>query len=232
MDTWWQTETGMHLITPLPISDLKPGSAVKPFPTVKADIFDDNGESIKEKGGHLVIKSTWPSMFRTLYKDPQRYVDAYWSEFENIYLSGDVARRDADGYFWIQGREDDVLNVAGHRISTAEVESALVSHPSVVESAVVGKPDLLKGEEISAFVVLGEEYQADPQLKNELRDHVRKEIGPIASPSYIGFVDDLPKTRSGKIMRRVIKAKVKSEDVGDTSTLANPESVDALDRAI
>ncbi|GAB6055709.1 acetate--CoA ligase [Methanobacterium alkalithermotolerans] len=232
MDTWWQTETGMHLITPLPITPLKPGSAVKPFPTIKAEIKDDEGNTLTKGGGHLVIKNPWPAMFRTLFGEPERYVESYWSKFPDTYLSGDVARLDQDGYYWIQGREDDVLNVAGHRISTAEVESALVSHPSVVESAVVGKPDLLKGEEISAFVVLGEEYQADPQLKNELRDHVRKEIGPIASPSYIGFVDDLPKTRSGKIMRRVIKAKVKSEDVGDTSTLANPESVDALDRAI
>ncbi|RJS49840.1 MAG: acetate--CoA ligase [Methanobacterium sp.] len=232
MDTWWQTETGMHLITPLPITPLKPGSAVKPFPTIKAEIKDDEGNTLTKGGGHLVIKNPWPAMFRTLFGEPERYVESYWSKFPDTYLSGDVARLDPDGYYWIQGREDDVLNVAGHRISTAEVESALVSHPSVVESAVVGKPDLLKGEEISAFVVLGEEYHADPQLKNELRDHVRKEIGPIASPSYIGFVDDLPKTRSGKIMRRVIKAKVKSEDVGDTSTLANPESVDALDRAI
>jgi len=232
MDTWWQTETGMHLITPLPISNLKPGSTVKPFPTVKADIFDDDGKSLEEKGGHLVIKSSWPSMFRTLYNDPQRYVDAYWSEFENIYLSGDVARKDKDGYFWIQGREDDVLNVAGHRISTAEVESALVSHYAVAEAAVVGKPDILKGEEISAFVVLKEGYTNMPKFKHLLREHVRKEIGPIASPSYIGFVTDLPKTRSGKIMRRVIKAKVKGEPVGDISTLANPEAVDALDDAI
>ncbi|MBV1767814.1 MAG: acetate--CoA ligase, partial [Methanobacterium sp.] len=232
MDTWWQTETGMHLITPLPITSLKPGSAVKPFPTIKAEIKDDKGNTLTKGGGHLIIKNPWPAMFRTLFGEPERYVQSYWSKFPDNYLSGDVARLDKDGYYWIQGREDDVLNVAGHRISTAEVESALVSHPSVVESAVVGKPDLLKGEEISAFVVLGEEYQADPQLKNQLRDHVRKEIGPIASPSYIGFVDDLPKTRSGKIMRRVIKAKVKSEDVGDISTLANPEAVDALDRAI
>ncbi|AXV37903.1 MAG: acetate--CoA ligase [Methanobacterium sp. BRmetb2] len=232
MDTWWQTETGMHLITPLPISNLKPGSTVKPFPTVKADIFDDDGKSLEEKGGHLVIKSSWPSMFRTLYNDPQRYVDAYWSEFENVYLSGDVARKDKDGYFWIQGREDDVLNVAGHRISTAEVESALVSHYAVAEAAVVGKPDILKGEEISAFVVLKEGYTNMPKFKHLLREHVRKEIGPIASPSYIGFVTDLPKTRSGKIMRRVIKAKVKGEPVGDISTLANPEAVDALDDAI
>lgn len=228
MDTWWQTETGMHLITPLPISTLKPGSAVMPFPTVEADIFDDNGNSLKDKGGHLVIKTPWPSMFRTLYKDPQRYIDAYWSKFKNIYLSGDVARKDNDGYFWIQGREDDVLNVAGHRISTAEVESALVSHEAVAEAAAVGKPDPVKGEEIAAFVILKSNYEASPELKDTLRYHVKVEIGPVATPKYINFAHDLPKTRSGKIMRRVIKAKVKGEDVGDISTLANPEAVNKL----
>ena len=225
MDTWWQTETGMHLITPLPISTLKPGSAVKSFPTVEADIFDDNGNSLKDKGGHLVIKTPWPSMFRTLYKDPQRYIDAYWSKFKNIYLSGDVARKDNEGYFWIQGREDDVLNVAGHRISTAEVESALVSHDAVAEAAAVGKPDPIKGEEITAFVILKSGFKPTEELKDTLKYHVRVEIGPVATPKYINFVEDLPKTRSGKIMRRVIKAKVKGEDVGDISTLANPEAV-------
>ena len=228
MDTWWQTETGMHLITPLPISKLKPGSAVKPFPTVKADVIDDNGNSLVGNGGHLVIKSTWPSMFRTLYKDPERYIEAYWSSFENTYLSGDVARKDEDGYFWIQGREDDVLNVAGHRISTAEVESALVSFPGVAEAAVVGKPDEIKGEEVCAFVVLKQNYVADENLESLLRHHVRCEIGPIATPVCVNMVSDLPKTRSGKIMRRVIKAKVKGEPVGDISTLANPEAVDEI----
>ncbi len=232
MDTWWQTETGMHLITPLPISDLKPGSTVKPFPTIQADIYDEDGNSLKNKGGHLVIKSPWPSMFRTLYKDPQRYIDAYWSKFKDVYLSGDVGRIDEDGYFWIQGREDDVLNVAGHRISTAEVESALVSYKGVAEAAVVGKPDPIKGEEIAAFVVLKEGNRPSEDLKNSLKYHVRVEIGPIATPTYLNFVDDLPKTRSGKIMRRVIKAKVKGEDVGDITTLANPEAVDGLDRAM
>lgn len=232
MDTWWQTETGMHLITPLPISKLKPGSAVKPFPTVVADVVDDNGNSVVGGGGHLVIKSTWPSMFRTLYKDPDRYVEAYWSSFENTYLSGDVARKDEDGYFWIQGREDDVLNVAGHRISTAEVESALVSHPGVAEAAVVGKPDEIKGEEICAFIVLKENYNSDNGFESILRNHVRTEIGPIATPACINMVSDLPKTRSGKIMRRVIKAKVKGEPVGDISTLANPEVVDEIDRVL
>ncbi len=228
MDTWWQTETGMHLITPLPISKLKPGSAFKPFPTVKADIVDDNGKSLIGNGGHLIIKSTWPSMFRTLYNDPDRYVEAYWSSFENTYLSGDVARKDEDGYFWIQGREDDVLNVAGHRISTAEVESALVSYPGVAEAAVVGKPDEIKGEEVCAFIVLKENYKSEENLEAILRHHVRCEIGPIATPVCVNIVSDLPKTRSGKIMRRVIKAKVKGEPVGDISTLANPEAVDEI----
>jgi acetyl-CoA synthetase len=232
MDTWWQTETGMHLITPLPVSKLKPGSAVKPFPTVKADIIDDDGNSLVGNGGHLVIKSTWPSMFRTLYKDPDRYIDAYWSRFENTYLSGDVARKDEDGYFWIQGREDDVLNVAGHRISTAEVESALVSFPGVAEAAVVGKPDEIKGEEVCAFVVLKQNYNADENLESLLRHHVRCEIGPIATPVCVNMVSDLPKTRSGKIMRRVIKAKVKGEPVGDISTLANPEAVDEIHKLV
>ena len=212
MDTWWQTETGMHLITPLPISPLKPGSAVMPFPTVQADILDDLGRSLTEKGGHLVIKTPWPSMLRTIYRNPQRYVKTYWSAFKNMYLSGDVARKDSDGYFWIQGREDDVLSVAGHRIGTAEVESALVSYEGVAEAAVVGKPDEIKGEEIAAFVILKNNFKPTQELKDTLK--------------Y------LPKTRSGKIMRRVIKAKVKGKDVGDTSTLANPEAVDELDKAL
>ncbi len=232
MDTWWQTETGMHLITPLPITSLKPGSAVKPFPTVEADVVDDKGKSVTEGGGHLVIKTPWPAMFRTLYHDPERYVDAYWSKFPGMYLSGDVARIDEEGYFWIQGREDDVLNVAGHRISTAEVESALVSYDAVAEAAVVGKPDTVKGEEICSFITLKEGFKPSPRMKHLLREHVREEIGPVASPACVNFVEDLPKTRSGKIMRRVIKAKVKGEDVGDISTLANPEAVDELDNAL
>lgn len=230
MDTWWQTETGMHLITPLPIADLKPGSAVKPFPTIVADVIDDDGNSVIGGGGHLVIKSTWPAMFRTIYNDPERYIETYWSSFENTYLSGDVARKDDDGYFWIQGREDDVLNVAGHRISTAEVESALVSHPGVAEAAVVGTPDEIKGEEISAFVVIKQNYEFETSFETALKHHVRTEIGPIATPAYIKLVHDLPKTRSGKIMRRVIKARVKGESVGDTSTLANPEAVNEIDK--
>lgn len=232
MDTWWQTETGMHIITPLPISTLKPGSAVKPFPTIIADVVDDNGKSVIGGGGHLVIKSTWPSMFRTLYKDPDRYIEAYWNTFKNTYLSGDVARKDKDGYFWIQGREDDVLNISGHRIITAEVESALVSHPSVAEAAVVGKPDEIKGEKICAFIVLKENYKKEKNLKEILLNHVKVEIGPITTPNCINWVSDLPKTRSGKIMRRVIKAKVKGYPIGDISTLANPEVIDEIDKII
>ena len=231
MDTWWQTETGMHLITPLPISTLKPGSAVKPFPTIEADVVDDSGVSLKSGGGHLIIKSPWPSMFRTLYNDPERYVEAYWSKFPGVYLSGDVARLDEDGYFWIQGREDDVLNVAGHRISTAEVESSIVSHHAVAEAAVVGKPSSLKGEEICAFVVLKETNKNLKNFQDVLKEHVKIEIGPVASPSMVKIVSDLPKTRSGKIMRRVIKAIVRGEDVGDVSTLANPEAVSELQKA-
>jgi acetyl-CoA synthetase len=228
MDTWWQTETGMHLITPLPISQLKPGSAVKPFPTIEADVVDDEGNPIREKGGHLIIRSPWPSMFRTLYRNPERFQEAYWSKFPGIYLSGDVALIDEEGYFWVQGREDDVLNVSGHRISTAEVESALVSHPLIAEAGVVGKPHPLKGEDISAFVILKEGADIPPNLEQELKNHVRMEIGPIATPAEIKVVEDLPKTRSGKIMRRVVKALVRGDDPGDTSTLANPETVDQL----
>jgi acetyl-CoA synthetase len=232
MDTWWQTETGSFIITPLPITPLKPGSATKPFPTFEADVYNDSGDSITNKGGHLVIKVPWPSMLRTLYKDPDRYEQTYWEKFKNVYLTGDVAWKDDHGYFWLQGREDDVLNVAGHRIGTAEVESALVSHEAVAEAACVGVPHDIKGEVIDAFVILKQGVEPSDTLKEELKQHVGKEIGPIAKPSRIGFVKDLPKTRSGKIMRRVIKAKVQGKPVGDISTLANPEAVDGLDKAV
>lgn len=232
MDTWWQTETGCFIITPLPITPLKPGSATKPFPSFEVDVFNDEGKPIVNKGGHLVIKAPWPAMLRTIYNDPIRYEEQYWSKFKNVYLTGDLARKDEDGYFWIQGREDDVLKVAGHRIGTAEVESALVSHPSVAEAAVVGIPDEIKGEVILALVSLKTGFQPTDKLKEELSNHVAKECGPIARPSKITFVRDLPKTRSGKIMRRVIKAKVKGHDVGDISTLANPESVEELEKAL
>jgi len=229
MDTWWQTETGNFMISPLPITPLKPGSATRPLPGIDADIYNEDGESLTDKGGYLVIKTPWPAMLRTLYKDPERYKKVYWSKFPGVYLAGDVARKDSDGYFWIQGRADDVVNISGHRLGTMEIESALVSHKAVAEAAVVGVPHEIKGETIKAYVVLKKGQEPSAELKDELRKWVGKEIGPIARPEDIGFVEDLPKTRSGKIMRRVIKAKAKGEPVGDTSTFANPGGVEALD---
>ena len=232
MDTWWQTETGHFLITPLPITPLKPGSATKPFPGIQADVFDENGKSITNAGGNLVILKPWPGMLKGLYKAPERYKETYWSKFKDVYLAGDVARKDEDGYFWIQGRADDVLNVSGHRIGNSEVESALVSHPKVAEAAVVGKPHELKGEAIVAFVALKSGVEPSEELKKELREHVGVQMGKIARPDEIWFVNDLPKTRSGKIMRRVIRAKALDQDVGDTSTLANPEAVEEISKAV
>jgi len=231
MDTWWQTETGHFMITPLPITPLKPGTATKPFPGIAAKVYNEEGEPITEAGGHLVIEKPWPGMLRGLYKNPDRYKNVYWSRFKDTYLAGDVTRMDSDGYFWIQGRADDVLNVAGHRIGNSEVESALVSHPKVAESAVVGKPHELKGESLCAFVVLMQGVEPSDELRNELREHVGVEIGKIARPDEIWFVHDVPKTRSGKIMRRVIRAKAIGEEVGDTSTLANPEAVEEIGKA-
>jgi acetyl-CoA synthetase len=231
MDTWWQTETGHFLISPLPITPLKPGSATNPLPGIAADVYNEEGESITNAGGNLVILKPWPGMLRGLYKDPERYKNVYWSKFTNTYLAGDVSRKDEDGYFWVQGRADDVLNVAGHRIGNSEVESALVSHPKVAEAAVIGKPHELKGESITAFVVLKRGVEPSEELRSELREHVGEEIGKIARPDEIGFVNDVPKTRSGKIMRRIIRAKAIGEKVGDISTLANPEAVDGIGEA-
>ncbi len=231
MDTWWQTETGSFMIAPSPSTPLKPGSATKPLPGIDADIYSEDGVSLTNKGGHLVIKKPWPSMLRTLYKDPERYKDVYWSRFPDVYLAGDVTRRDDDGYFWIQGRSDDVVNISGHRLGTMEIESALVSHPAVAESAAVGVPHELKGESITVYVILKKDATPSADLKAELKKWVRKEIGPIAVPDALDFVDDLPKTRSGKIMRRIIKAKARGEPVGDISTLSNPEAVEGLDHA-
>jgi acetyl-CoA synthetase len=228
MDTWWQTETGHFLISPLPITPLKPGSATKPLPGISGDVYNEDGESITEAGGSLVILKPWPGMLRGLYKDPERYKNVYWSKYPDTYLAGDVCRKDSDGYFWVQGRSDDVLNVAGHRIGNSEVESALVSHPKVAEAAVVGKPHELKGESITAFVVLKKGIEPSEDLRKELREHVGDEIGKIARPDEIGFVNDVPKTRSGKIMRRIIRAKAIGEKVGDISTLANPEAVEGI----
>ncbi|MBZ2165875.1 acetate--CoA ligase [Methanobacterium spitsbergense] len=220
MDTWWQTETGMHLISPLPSAYLKPGSATKAVPGVDADVVDEDGNPVPlGKGGYLVIKKPWPAMFRTLYEDEERYKDVYWNQIPGYYKAGDMARKDEDGYFWIQGRSDDVLKIAGHRVGTSEVESAFVSHPAVVEAAVIGKHDPIKGQVIKAFVILREGYKLKTKLIEELNKHVRYELGPVAVIGDIEQVESLPKTRSGKIMRRVLRARELGEDVGDTSTL-------------
>jgi len=222
VDTWWQTETGSIMITPLPGAvPTKPGSGTLPFFGVDADVVDKDGKSVPTgAGGYLVIKKPWPSMLRTVYKDPDRYVEQYWKKFPGIYFTGDGARRDADGYFWIMGRVDDVINVAGHRLGTMEVESALVSHAKVAEAAVVGRPDELKGQALVAFVTPKGGLKADEALRGELKEHVVKEIGSIARPEEIRFTDALPKTRSGKIMRRLLRdIAAGKETVGDTTTL-------------
>ena len=222
VDTWWQTETGSIMITPLPGAvPTKPGSGTLPFFGVDADVVDKDGKSVPTgAGGYLVIKKPWPSMLRTVYKDPDRYVEQYWKKFPGIYFTGDGARRDADGYFWIMGRVDDVINVAGHRLGTMEVESALVSHSKVAEAAVVGRPDELKGQALVAFVTPKGGLKADETLRGELKEHVVKEIGSIARPEEIRFTDALPKTRSGKIMRRLLRdIAAGKETVGDTTTL-------------
>ncbi len=224
IDTWWQTETGNFMITPLPVTPLKPGSATFPFPGIIADVVNDNGEPCApNEDGYLVIKHPWPAMARTIYGDPDRYVQQYWSKFsaQKWYLTGDSARKDEDGYFWIIGRMDDVIKVAGYRLGTAEIESALVSHPAVAEAAVIGVPDEVKGNVIYAYIILRAGYEASPDLEDELKKHVRHELGPIAVPAKIEVVDKLPKTRSGKIMRRVLRAKAMGQPVGDLSTLAD-----------
>jgi acetyl-CoA synthetase len=220
MDTWWQTETGMHMITPLPVTPLKPGSATLPFPGIIADVVDKKGKPVPiGKGGYLVIKNEWPSMIRTIFNNPERYVKTYWKEVRGVYFTGDIAFKDKDGYFWIQGRTDDVLKIAGHRLGTAEVESAFVSHPAVAEAGVIGVPDPVKGEVIKAFLILKQGAAGTDGLKEELIAHVRKTIGPVAVIKDVAFVDKLPKTRSGKIMRRVLKAQELGLPVGDTSAL-------------
>ena len=224
MDTWWQTETGGFMITPVPSYPLKPGSATKPFPGIDADIVDEEGDPVKpNEDGYLVVKKPWPGMARTIWGDPDRYVKQYWERYQEQgwYLTGDSARKDEDGYFWIIGRIDDVIKVSGYRLGTAEIESALVSHPAVAEAAVIGIPDELKGNVIWAYVILRQGYEGSDDLVDELKKHVRRETGPITVPARIFFVDSLPKTRSGKIMRRVLKAKALGKDVGDTSTLAD-----------
>ncbi len=224
LDTWWQTETGMMMISPLPISLLKPGSVNKPLPGIEADIVDEQGGPVPPgKGGLLVLKKPWPAMMTTLWEDPEAYKSQYWEKVPGVYYAGDVARRDEDGYIWIQGRHDDVLNIAGHRIGNAELESGLNAHKWVIESAVIGIPDAIKGEVAKAFVVLKDgwrdEYDRAEDLVKDLKTHIRKELGPVAVIKSIEFKPDLPKTRSGKIVRRILKAQELGQDVGDTSTL-------------
>ena len=230
VDTWWQTETGMILITPLPgITRTKPGSATFPYPGVGADVVDGDGRSVPlGGGGYLVITRPYPAMLRGIYKDPERYRQTYWSRFPGKYLTGDGARRDQEGYFWLLGRVDDVMNVAGHRISTIEVESALVDHPSVAEAAVVGKNDPVTGQAIFAYVILRTGREPTEALAAEVREHVAKVIGPIARPKHVMFTPDLPKTRSGKIMRRLLRDIAEGRVLGDTTTLADTGVVESI----
>ena len=229
VDTWWQTETGGIMITPLPgITTTKPGSATVPFPGIRAELVDAAGTPLPQGGGFLTISAPWPGMLRTIYNDDERYQQTYWSRFPGRYFAGDGAKLDEDGYWWILGRVDDVLNVAGHRIGTMEVESALVDHPSVAEAAVVGKTHELKGQAIAAFVTLKEGKLASSTLKEDLREHVVKKIGAIARPDDVIFSADLPKTRSGKIMRRLLKDIAEGRALGDTTTLADPNVVAKL----
>ena len=220
MDTWWQTETGMFMITPMPCVPLKPGSGSRPFPGLIMDIYNEEGEPVKpNEEGYLVVKTPWPAMMRTIYNDPERYVNQYWSRFPGVYMTGDSARRDEDGYYWIIGRVDDVIKVSGYRLGTAEIESALVSHAAVAEAAAIGLPHEVKGNAIHAFIILRNGYEGSQHLVDELKKHVGHEVGPIAKPEQIDFVESLPKTRSGKIMRRVLKAQALGQDPGNLSTL-------------
>jgi acetyl-CoA synthetase len=230
VDTWWQTETGMIMVTPLPgITTLKPGSATFPFPGTKADVVDNEGNSVPLGGaGYVVLSRPWPAMLRTIWGDDERYKEVYWSRFGDKYFPGDGCKRDEEGYFWFLGRVDDVMNVAGHRISTYEVESALVDHPSVAESAVVGRIGEDKAENIVAFVTIKSGIEGDEALLTELREHVSKKIGKIARPQMIIFTDDLPKTRSGKIMRRLLRDVAEGRPLGDVTTLANENVVEEI----
>jgi acetyl-CoA synthetase len=227
VDTWWQTETGQILITPLPgITTLKPGSATRPFPGIDADVVDENGKPAK--AGYLVLRKPWPGMLRGIWGDPDRYVKQYWSKYQGIYFTGDGAKRDEDGYFWLLGRVDDVMNISGHRVSTMEVESALVDHPHVAEAAVIGRPHEIKGQAIAAFVTIRDGVQGTPELQEELKAHVVKKIGALARPDDLIFSAELPKTRSGKIMRRLLRDIAEGRALGDTTTLADPAVVAQL----
>jgi acetyl-CoA synthetase len=230
VDTWWQTETGQIMISPLPgVTTTKPGSATFPLPGIAADVVDHDGQSVPlGGGGYLVLKQPWPGMLRGIYGDPERYRETYWSRFPGMYFAGDGAKRDEQGYLWLLGRVDDVMNVAGHRISTTEVESALVDHRSVAEAAVVGKNDPISGQAIFAFVILKSGQEPSDQLGIQLREHVAYVIGPIARPKFLMFVPDLPKTRSGKIMRRLLRDIAEGRTLGDTTTLADETVVDTI----
>jgi acetyl-CoA synthetase len=230
IDTWWQTETGGIMISPIPsLTTTKPGSATVPIPGIRAAIFDSEGNEIEEGGGTLVLTRPWPSMARTLFKEPERYVSTYWDTYgRDTYLVGDAARRDEDGYFWIVGRIDDVINVSGHRLSTMEIESALVSHPDVAEAAVIGVPDEDTGQAIVAFVIPTDDAPAGEDFSGGLREHVADRIGKLARPKSIYFSDDLPKTRSGKIMRRLLRDIADGKELGDVSTLRDPGVVEEL----
>ncbi|HEY8774492.1 MAG TPA: acetate--CoA ligase [Gaiellaceae bacterium] len=230
VDTWWQTETGMILITPLPgVTTLKPGSATKPFPGIEAAVYDEQGNEVGPGGGgYLVLRRPWPAMLRGIHRDHERYVETYWSRFPGVYFAGDGARIDPDGDFWLLGRVDDVMNVSGHRISTIEVESALVDHTAVAEAAVCGRSDALTGQAIVAYVTLRGGFESSVEMLEELRDHVAKVIGPIAKPANIVFTPELPKTRSGKIMRRLLRDVAENRPLGDTTTLADPAVVEEI----
>ena len=230
VDTWWQTETGSIMITPLPgITSTKPGSACGPMPGIDAIVVDEKGNEVsKGEGGYLAIKTPWPSMLRTVFGDEKRYIDTYWSKYDGMYFAGDGAKYDDDGYFWLLGRVDDVMNISGHRISTAEVESALVAHESVAEAAVIGRADEISGEAIAAFVTLIGGFEGNDELITTLRQHVSDKIGPIAKPKSIVITNDLPKTRSGKIMRRLLKDISEERKLGDVTTLANADIVSEL----
>jgi acetyl-CoA synthetase len=233
VDTWWQTETGAHMITPLPgITSTKPGSACAALPGISVELVDDAGDPVPMGGGYLTITEPWPSMLRGIWGDPERYRDTYWSRFEGRYFAGDGAKIDEDGYLWLLGRVDDVMNVSGHRISTTEVESALVDHEAVAEAAVVGATDPTTGQAIVGYVIVRGGYEPSDELREQIRQHVATKLGAIARPRAVIIVPDLPKTRSGKIMRRLLRDVVEGRTLGDTTTLADESVVQAIrDRA-
>ena len=234
VDTWWQTETGQIMITPLPgTTATKPGSATLPFPGIEAAVYDESGQEVTDRQGLLVLKRPWPAMLRTLYKEEERYRETYFSRFgPEVYVAGDAARKDSDGYFWVIGRVDDVINVSGHRMSTAELESAIVSHEKVAEAAVIGQADEDTGQAVCAFVTLQGELEGDERLEQEIRDHVGVRIGRFARPRRLIWAGDLPKTRSGKIMRRLLRDVAEGRELGDVTTLRDPEVMEVLERRV